>query len=143
MVVRNNAFSNQIVFRIVFKNALDISRNKKTGTKTRIQSTYRQLHASVARNQSAYNQRVDSNYRDGVHFAADATRAEGLELSRIELLTIKLVPEFLLLPAIAGHSIQSIRGFAIIVGISTAVTAPLDLRRAPIDLRIIRPHLSV
>lgn len=79
----------------------------------------------------------------GVHFAADATRAEGLELSRIELLTIKLVPEFLvLLPAIAGHSIQSIRGFAIIVGISTAVTAPLDLRRAPIDLRIIRPHLS-
>lgn len=40
------------------------------------------MHAS-ARSQPAYNQRVDWNTATGVHFAANATRAEGLEPGRI------------------------------------------------------------
>ena len=125
------------------KNAADIPRNKKAGTKTGIQSsTQRQLHA-FARNQSAYNQRVDSNTGTGVHFAADATRGAGTQPYRAANNKAGARVPGATTGAIAGHSIQSIRGFAIIVGISTAVTAPLDLRRAPIDLRIIRPHLSV
>lgn len=62
------------------------------------------MHAS-ARSQPAYNQRVDSNTATGVHFAAKATRAE--PAAYIDLLTIKLVPGFLLLPAIAGHSLYT------------------------------------
>lgn len=42
-------------------------------------------------------------YRNGIHFAADATRAKGLKHGYTKLLTIKLVPEFLLLSATAGH----------------------------------------